>query len=92
MSEITEDEAVAALQWAQDEMGEYRGSGVAARALLGRVRWLCAHEWLEVYGDESHQPIRTLCAECGSRIGNRDHDRGCSVGVWTRAAKRVGLC
>jgi len=41
MSELTEDEAVAALEWAREETN-YRsryGSEEAARALLDRVRW-----------------------------------------------------
>ena len=88
---LTEDEAVAALQEAlQFEVYSNPRERYVRRALLDRVRWLCAHEWAE---------DGYCCPECKSRNygtlpGEQPptHDPSCSVGLWTRAAKRVGLC
>ena len=103
-AQLTEDEAVAALEWAEDEMFKHSLCVIAckciytvpARALLDRVRWLLAHEY-----PASDDQGDYYCAECGqsqfrySKMRYRQypvpHDPSCSVGLWTRAAKRVGL-
>ena len=87
MSELTEDAAVAALEWALDETQhrETRSSGLAADALLDRVRWLLKYE----HAAQGWHDAR-LCVDCYAEAP--DHQSWCSVGTWTRAAKRVGLC
>ena len=85
---LGEDEAVAALEWALDwETLRSRStsrSHKAGRALLDRVRWLL--DWAK--------DSDGYCAECGGYLARSEdaHVRNCSVALWTRAAKRVGLC
>ena len=91
MSELTEDEAVAALRDAMRLEAEYpqliqpnETTHTMARALLGRVMWLL--DWAK--------DSDGYCAECGGYLARSEdaHVRNCSVALWTRAAKRVGLC
>ena len=93
MSELTEDEAVAALEWALEWQAMKRNwewkagkayhppVDYATRALLDRARWTadCA-----LIGDGLE------CPYCGR--SEEPHEPECSVALWTRAAKRVGLC
>ena len=93
---LGEDEAVAALEWALEWQAEKRNwewkagkayhppVDYATRALLDRERWLL--DWAK--------DSDGYCAECGGYLARSEdaHVRNCSVALWTRAAKRVGLC
>ena len=92
MSELSEDEAVAALEDAQDCVEQGRtefgwSHELMGRALLDRVRWLLAHE----YVFDSDEDAPDFCPECYGQKEGRFHLPECSVALWARAAKRVGL-